>query len=135
MGKDSSNSISIGGNVNGSSIVTGDSNFVSTGDISISLPDPGSFDIVEELDSIRNLIISSQKETNEEIIQKLDDAKAEARRRLPDKQRVGDSVKSVLNYASGMAGVGYFAERLAPHLRNVVSWLGTSWHDLLQILP
>jgi hypothetical protein len=135
MGKDSSNSIFIGGNVKGSSIVTGDSNFVATGDIDISLPDPGSFDIVEELDAIRNLLINNQKETNDEIIQQLDDAKAEASKKLPDKQRVGDSVKSVLNYASGMAGVGYFAERLVPHLRNIVSWLGASWHDLLQILP
>jgi hypothetical protein len=135
MEKDSSNAISIGGNVKGSSIVMGDSNIVATGDIGISHPDPGSFDIVEELDAIRNLIIKSQKKTNDEIIQQLDDAKTEASKSLPDKQRVGDSVKSVLNYASGMAGVGYFAERLSPHLRNIVSWLGASWHDLLQIIP
>jgi hypothetical protein len=125
-------SVSIGGNVRQSTIVTGHSNAITVGDIEISLPAPQNVDILHELVSIRRILENQQTDESNDIIQLLDEAENEATKIEPDRQSIGNALQRVANYAGGAAGFGYLVEKLLPHVRNAVAWLGANWYDILK---
>jgi hypothetical protein len=105
-------SVSIGGSVTGSAIVTGDGNTVSVQFQPAALPQPESVNIQAELDALHELLSQLQSPDQRKIDNALDDAKEELKKPNPDKA----------------------IDKLRPHVEKAASWLGEHWYKLLSIV-
>jgi TIR domain len=131
-------SINVGGDAIGNVMNTGDNNWITaTVDPSLTKtaqPPAHSVDINQELEHIRSLLKKVGSGDIGKIGRALDDASEEARKSAPDKEEVGKAVDRALGYAKKADGFASTAAQLAPHLRNVVAWLGPNWRKLLSTL-
>lgn len=127
-------SVSIGGSVTGSAIVTGDSNTVSVQFQQAALPEPQSVDIQAELNALHELLVQLQSPDQRKIDNALDDAKEELKKPQPDKDEVGQALERALKYAQKANGFAEAIDKLRPHVEKAASWLGEHWYKLLPIV-
>lgn len=131
-------SVSIGGNVSGSGIVTGDSNVVNVSYQKITLPDPGSVSIKDELAALRAILAELQTSDADRrwIGRALDDAEAELEIPEAEQERdlIGGAMERAIQYAEKVEGFAEKVEKLKPHVKNAAAWLGQNWHKLLSVV-
>jgi len=126
-------SVSIGGNVTGSAIVTGDRNVVK-----VTLPKPASVSIKDELAALRAILAELQTSDADRrrIDRALDDAEAELE--IPeaeqDRDLIGGAMERAIQYAEKVEGFAEKIEKLKPHIKNAAAWLGQNWHKLLPVV-
>jgi phage-related minor tail protein len=124
-------SVSIGGNVTGSNIVTGDQNTVSLSYQSVPLPDPQSVDMQVTLTAIRELLSQLDTSDRKKIENAITDAEDELQKPQPDKDEVGQALERAVKYAEKANGFAEAMEKLKPHLTSAVGWLGKNWVSIL----
>ncbi|MDF1587183.1 hypothetical protein [Marinimicrococcus flavescens] len=127
-------SVQIGGNVVGSSIVTGDGNRVATSYTKVTLPPASAVDIAGEVAAIRAILGGLGGADAGKIGRALADAEDEAARPEPDRDEIGGALERALKYAKDASGFAEHVEKLVPHVRNAVGWLGENWHRLLPVV-
>lgn len=127
-------SVSIGGSVTGSAIVTGDSNTVSVQFQQAALPQPESVNIQAELNALHELLSQLQSPDKRKIENALDDAKEELKKPEPNKDEVGQALDRALNYAQKANGFAEALDKLRPHVEKAASWLGEHWYKLLPLV-
>ncbi|WP_414587916.1 CHAT domain-containing protein [Scytonema sp. PCC 10023] len=127
-------SVSIGGNVAGSAIQTGDSNIANIQFQPVSLPAPESVDIRAELNALHEAIALLESPDRRKIENAFADAEEEVNKPKPDKDEVGKALDRALDYAKKAEGFASVVEKLKPHLTKTTAWLGENWHKLLSIV-
>jgi hypothetical protein len=127
-------SVSIGGSVTGSAIVTGDSNTVSVQFQQAALPQRESVDIQAELNALHALLTQLQSPDQRKIENALDDAKEELKKPEPNKDEVGQALDRALNYAQKTNGFAEAIDKLRPHVEKSAAWLGEHWYKLLPLV-
>lgn len=127
-------SVSIGGNVTGSAIVTGDSNTVSVHYQQANLPLPNSVDMGAELQALRKALATLQTPDRRKIDNALDEAEEEANKPQPDKDEIGKAMERALSYAQKAEGFSGALETIAPRVEKATAWLGENWYKLLPLV-
>lgn len=127
-------SVSIGGSVTGSAIITGDSNTVSVQFQPAALPQPESVNIQAELSALHELLLQLQSPDQRKIENALDDAKEELKKPEPSKDEVGQALDRALNYAQKANGFAEAIDKLRPHVEKAAAWLGEHWYKLLPLV-
>ncbi len=127
-------SVSIGGNVTGSAVQTGDRNVANIQFQPVSLPAPESVDIRAELNALHEAIALLESPDRRKIDNAFADASEEVNKPKPDKDEVGKALDRALDYAKRAEGFASMAEKLKPHLTKTTAWLGENWHKLLGIV-
>ncbi|ARV62733.1 CHAT domain-containing protein [Nostocales cyanobacterium HT-58-2] len=127
-------SVSIGGNVTGSAIQTGDSNVANIQFQPVSLPAPESVDIQAELNALCEALAKLESPDRRKIENAFADAEEEVNKPKPDKDEVGKALDRALDYAKKAEGFASVVEKLKPHLTKTTAWLGENWHKLLGIV-
>lgn len=125
-------SISVGGDMVGSSAVTGDQSVVRT-EYQATLPPPETVDIKVELGALRQLLTSLRSPEQPKLERALADAEEEAVKATPDRDEIGDALNRALKYAKQANGFAEQIGKLKPHLEAACSWLGQNWHKLLAV--
>ena len=133
-----SQSVSIGGDASGNVIVAGKNNRVD-GKISssltkISLPQPEAVDISRELAAIQDVLRGIGGQYTGKIGRAIEHATEEAGRPEPAKDEVGTALQRALEFASKATDYADKIEKLAPHLKSAVAWLGSNWQSLLSFV-
>jgi hypothetical protein len=128
-------SVKIGRDAIGNVIITGDENEVSA-TITASKgtkkrASDRSVRIDSELASIRAIIERLGSEQAGRIGRAFDDATEEVARPSPDRNEVGAALERALQTAQKAHGFAEEIDKLAPHVRNAVLWLGDGWNKLL----
>ena len=124
-------SVSIGGNVTGSAIQTGDRNVANLQFQPISLPAPESVDIRAEFDALHEILAKLETSDRRKIDNAFADAQEEVNKPQPDKNEVGKALDRALDYAKKAEGFACVVEKLKPHLIKATAWLGENRHKLL----
>ncbi|WP_017315665.1 CHAT domain-containing protein [Mastigocladopsis repens] len=127
-------SVSIGGNVTGSAIQTGDRNVANIHFQPVSLPAPESVDIRAELNALHEALAKLESPDRRKIENAFADAQEEVNKPKPDKDEVGKALDRALDYAKKAEGFASVVEKLKPHLIKTTAWLGENWHKLLNIV-
>jgi hypothetical protein len=126
--------VTVGGNLTGSSIVTGNGNVVTTTFTKTTLPPAESVDMVAEVAALRALL--AEIASDDRLV--IDNAMAEADHHLgkaePDKDAIGGALERAIGYAGKAADFADKVDKLAPHVRNACAWLGENWHKLLGLV-
>lgn len=86
-------SVSVGGSVTGSAIVTGDSNTVSVQYQQAALPSPESVDMAAELKALKEALANLQTPDRRKIDNGLDEAEDELKKPQLDKDEVGKAME------------------------------------------
>jgi hypothetical protein len=126
--------IHIGRDASGNVMIAGDGNQGSITLTRTELPPAAGVDIAAELERIRAILVAAGGEHAGKIGRALDDAAEEAAKPEPDKHEVGTALNRALDYAKQVTGLTAELEKLAPHVRNAVGWLGDNWHRLLPLV-
>jgi hypothetical protein len=130
----SRNTITIGGSATGS-FIAGDNNRVGTTvKQAISLPDPNTVRIADELAGLRAILITLKSADSAKLGRALDDAEDEAKKPSPDKHEVGSALERALKVASKASDFAESAVKLAPYVKGAVAWLGATWIHLLPMV-
>lgn len=124
-------SVTVGGSVIGSNVVTGDKSSATVSYKRITLPPPHTVNIQQELAKLRESLGALKTDDALKIGNALSDAESELKKPKPDKSEVGGAVERALKYAKEAIGFGELAEKLKPSIVNVAAWLGANWHSLL----
>ena len=124
-------SIRVGGNVTGSSLVSGHYNTVTTTYTKTTLPPAESVDIKGEMAALKRLLRELNTEDGPVIDGALTEAEHHLKKANPDKDKVGGAVQRALEYAKAAGDFADKAAKLAPVVRGVSGWLGGNWHTLL----
>ena len=124
-------SVSIGGNVSGSVLQTGDHNTASVHYQHAALPAPEQVDMRTELTALREALAQLASPDRRKIDNALSDAEDELTKPQPDKQEVGKALERALDYAKKAEGFTRAVETFKPHIINAAAWLGENWHTLL----
>ena len=129
--REQNRSISIGGSVTGSAMITGDDNITSVqySPVSDTTPD---VDIRGELNAMREILVNLSSLDSRKIDNAVVDALEEFNKPQPDKTEVGKALERAFDYAQKAIGFASVIEKLNPHLNKTVAWLGTDWHKLLR---
>ena len=129
--REQNGSISIGGSVTGSAMITGDDNITSVqySPVSDTTPD---VDIRGELNAMREILVNLSSLDSRKIDNAVVDALEEFNKPQPDKTEVGKALERAFDYAQKAIGFASVIEKLNPHLNKTVAWLGTDWHKLLR---
>ena len=127
-------SVSIGGNMTGSTIQTGDGNTASVQFHQTTLPPAGSVDIKTELNALRDLLVQIDSPDRRKIDNALADVEDELKKPEPDKGEVGQALERAFNYAQKAEGFSAAIEKLQPRMTKVVAWLGGNWYKLLSVV-
>jgi len=128
--------VRIGRDAVGNVITTGDDNVVEAHVTATKreapVADPATVDVAKELAAIRALLTSLESEHAQKIGRALDDADEEADNKdAGSKDELGKALDRALNYAKSASAFALTASKLAPHLKNIVAWLGDKWGALL----
>ena len=111
-------SVSIGGQVTGSVIVTGNRNVVTLDYQHVSLPPATSVDIRAELEAIRVALMGLATPDRRKIENALTEAQDEVAKVTPEKEEVGKTLERALEYAQKAEGFARSIETLKPHVIN-----------------
>jgi hypothetical protein len=134
MSNGDNRSVTAGGNITGSSVVTGDNNTVSTRMTQYTPPAPETVDVKAELAAIRDLLAKLNVPERGKLDRALEDVSEEAAKPKPDKEEVAGSLGRVVKYAKAADDFGEHAAKILPRLVALGSWLGTHGHALLATL-
>ena len=134
MSDKSNRGVSIGGNVTGSAIVTGDRNITSLQFTQTTLPPAASVDFQAEFAALRQILAELQAADRKKIDRALEDAAEEIIKPQPDRDEIGQALDRALTYAQKAEGFAATAGRLQTHITIIVSWLGDNWHKLLPVV-
>lgn len=124
-------SVNIGGNVTGSLITTGNNNRIRMRDISISVPPVESVDARAEFASLRDFLISIQSEDRKTIQRALEDADDELSKEDPSKDKISEALTRAVKYSKRANEFGDNAEKIAPRIVALATWLGHHGQKLL----
>jgi CHAT domain len=127
-------SVSIGGSVTGSAIITGDNNTTNVNFQQVSLPTPTSVNIEAEINALCEILTNLDTSDRRKIDNACADAQEELNKPQPDKDEVGDALNRALKYAKKAEGFASTIEKLQPHLTKIIAWLGANWHELLNMV-
>ncbi len=127
-------SVSIGGNMTGSVIQTGDSNTASVQFHQVTLPPPDSVNIQTEMTALRELLALLETPDRRKIDNALAEVEDELKKPEPDKAEVGQALERAFNYAQKAEGFSAAIEKLQPRVSKVVSWLGDNWYKILSVV-
>jgi ABC-type transporter Mla subunit MlaD len=126
--------VTIGGNVSGSAVVTGDQNTTEVRYQRAVLPPAASVDIRAEIGTLAQLLAGLNTGQRQKIANALSEAADDAGRVHPDKDEIGKSLERALDYASKAADFSDKSEQIVTHVQRVVAWLGDNWHKLLPLV-
>ncbi|MDF5730206.1 MAG: hypothetical protein PUP92_19855 [Rhizonema sp. PD38] len=126
-------SISVGGSVTGSAMITGDRNTTSLQYSQVSSA-TSDVDIREELNAINHIFSKLSSSDRRKIDNAFADAEEELDKPQPDKAEVGKALERAIDYASKALGFASEIDYLKPHLTKTVAWLGSDWHKLLRLV-
>lgn len=126
-------SISIGGNLEGSAVVSGDNNTVSVHFEKAEIPAPASVNIFSEISMLRQLLTNLHIPDKDEqkVKNALDEADLESKEKEPDRDEIGASIDRALKYAKKAEGFTDVITKLKPHVQNIAGWLGKNWYKIL----
>src|SRR5262245_29663366 len=124
--------ISVGGDVVGSILTTGDNNRIRA-KISVTLPDPSAVDIHREVADLKKLLLTLSAPDQRKLANALDDAESELTKPDPNKDEIGSALERAVGYATKAADFGEKTASIAEHLAAAVSWLGENWHKILPL--
>jgi hypothetical protein len=127
------NSIKVGGNATGT-FVAGDDNRVESAVTQVSLPDPSTVRIAEELAGLRAILGKLNSVEAAKLGRALDDAEEEARKPTPNKNEVGSAVERALKIAGKASDFAENTSKLLPYVKGAVAWLGSNWIRLLPLV-
>ena len=127
-------SVSIGGNVTGSAIQTGDRNVANVQFQPVSLPSPESVDIRSVLNALQEVLSFLKSSEGRKIDNAFADAFEELNKPKPDKNEVGKALDRALDYAKKAEAFTMLIEKLKPHITAATAWLGENWYKLLSIV-
>jgi len=127
-------SVSIGGNVVGSAVQTGDQNTASIQFQQTTLPPADRVDMRAELSALRAVLVQLETLDRRKIENALTDAEEELKKPQPNKDEVGQALERALNYAQKTAGFASAIDKLQPPVTKVAAWLGENWYKLLGIV-
>ncbi|MEO5376048.1 MAG: hypothetical protein H7840_17635 [Alphaproteobacteria bacterium] len=127
----SDRSVSIGGYVTDSVIVTGDNASVAkgTGAASSGAPTPNA-EILEALAALRPLLTSVRSTDDAKIDSALRDAEHEMSKSDPSPDEVGSALERALKYARTGVAFVEMAGKIVPQVAAAVTWLGEGWVKL-----
>jgi hypothetical protein len=131
---DDNRSVNVGGNVTGSSVVTGDNNRVSTRMTQHTLPSPETVDVKAELAAIKDLLAGLNVPERDELDHAVQAAERRAAKPDPDKKEIAVEAERIVKYAKAADDFGEHAAKILPRLVALGSWLGTHGHALLAML-
>jgi hypothetical protein len=134
MSDESNRGVSIGGNVTGSAIVTGDHNVTSLQFTQTTLPPAETIDVQAEFAALRQILTGLQAADQKKIDRALEDAADEITKPEPDRDEIGQALDRALTYATKAESFAATAGKLQTHITNTVSWLGDNWHKLLALV-
>ena len=117
--------------ITGSSVVLGDHNTVSTQMHQVPPPPAAEVDVTAELAALRQLLAELKVPERGKLDRALEDAAEEAAKPDPNKDEVGGALGRVAKYAKAADDFGEHAEKLAPRIAALASWLGTAGRVLL----
>jgi hypothetical protein len=118
--------------ITGAQIVTGDSNRTVMRNVKVQeLPPAGQVDVGKELAELRALLGSLNAPDAGKLDRALADAEEEASKPEPDRVEVGSALDRAVRYAEKASDFSEKAEKIAPKLKALVSWLGANWHKIL----
>lgn len=115
----------------GSQVITGDKNTATMKNVKVSLPPQDTVDIKAELSALRDLLASLNAPDQGKLDRALQDAEEEAQKPEPDKDEIGSAIERAVKYAKGASEFAENAEKLAPRLAAVASWLGSNGLKIL----
>ncbi len=126
-------SVSIGGNVTGSAVLSGDHNVANVHFQPVSLPAPARVDIRAEFNALREVLTCLETSDCRKIDNAFADAQEELNKLQPDKNEVGKALDRALDYAKKAEGFASVVEKIKPHMTKATAWLGENWHKLLSV--
>ncbi|BAZ37738.1 hypothetical protein NIES4101_36610 [Calothrix sp. NIES-4101] len=92
-------SVSVGNNVTGGAIITGNNSTTNINFQLVSLPAPVSVNIDAEINALREIIAKLETSDRRKIDNAFADAQEELNKPQPDKDEVGDALNRALKYA------------------------------------
>lgn len=123
-------SVKAGGDIVGSQIITGDHNVAVMKGIKVTRPDPANVAIAEEVAAMKAVLATLGAPDQGKIDRAMADAEEEAAKAEPDKDEIGAAIERAVKYAKGAEALSSHAEKIAPRLAAVVTWLGTKWQSI-----
>jgi len=130
----SNRSVTIGGNVTGSSIVTGNRNIVKTWMQQHPPPAAETVNAASELAALREELARLNVPDRGKLDRAMEDATEEAAKPEPDKEEVAGAVGRVVKYATFADNFSEHAEKLLPRIAALASWLGVHGSALLSMV-
>jgi len=127
-------SVSVGGNVTGSAIQTGDHNIASIQFQPAALSQPETVDMSAILEELQTILMQLDAPDPRKIANAVEDAKEELKKPQPDKDEVGQALDRAITYAQKANGFAEAIAKLRPHVEKAASWLGENWYKLLPIV-
>lgn len=125
--------VSVGGNIAGSQIITGDNATAQMRGVSVRLTSGDELNVTAELGALRAALGSLATPDAGKIDRALQDAEEEAEKETPDREEVGAALERAVKYAKGASDFGEHASKIAGHLGPLVSWLGGKWTKILEL--
>jgi hypothetical protein len=116
----------------GSVVTTGDNNTTTT-TITVTLPPADKVDLAAELAALKQALAALRTPEQGKIERALADAQDEAKKPAPDKEEIGGALERAVKYAKGAEDFGAQAEKLAPRIAALASWLGDKGQKLLAL--
>ena len=125
--------ISVGGNLIGSAVVSGNDNIVKVNYEKIEIPPFESVDISSEINSLKEIFADLKLSIKDcqRIKNALNEAELESNEKQPDHDEIGSALERALKYAQKAEGFANSITKLKPHIQNVAGWLGENWYKLL----
>lgn len=127
-------SVSVGNNVTGGAIITGDTSTANINFQQVSLPAPANINIEAEINALREILALLETPDRRKIDNAFADAQEELNKAQPDRDEVGDGLNRALKYAKKAEGFASAIAKLQPHLTKITAWLGANWHELLNMV-
>jgi hypothetical protein len=121
-------SVSAGGNIVGSAIVTGDHSTAQANLVAV-----GAEDALVSLAAIRQ-VFAALPDLDRKALRRLDVAADELRKPEPDRKEVKDLLVQATGYARKATGFAKAVEGLAPHVGKLGGWLGQVWGHLSDLM-
>jgi hypothetical protein len=123
----------VGGNATGT-FIAGNENRVESAVKQVSLPDPSTIRIADELAGLRAILGKLNSAEAAKLRRALDDADEEASKPKPDKDEVGSAVERALKIAAKASDFADNTSKLLPYVKGAVAWLGAHWIGLLPLV-
>ncbi|AZZ96042.1 hypothetical protein [Pseudoalteromonas sp. R3] len=115
--------IQVGGNANGSVIVTGDCNEVYAAP-KITMPQPQAVDIQQALRELTSTLSELSTQQPRKLSNALEEAKEEIEQAQPDKAEVAESLARAAKIAKEAESFASHSEKLVERFTPVLGWLG-----------